>query len=83
MFTGKWCTQCKQMYPVMEELKTKLPNIEFEIVDIDENIEEPAKYRIRSLPSFVLVDDKGGVINMAVGNMTIKELAYFAEDKYV
>lgn len=53
-FTASWCAPCKALASILEEVKTDLP---IEVVDIDQNKELAIQYRVRSVPTLVLVDD--------------------------
>jgi thioredoxin 1 len=53
-FTASWCAPCKALASILEEVKTDLP---IEVVDIDENKELAIQYRVRSVPTLVLVDE--------------------------
>ena len=53
-FTASWCAPCKALASILEEVKTDLP---IEVVDIDENKELAIQYRVRSVPTLILVDE--------------------------
>lgn len=53
-FTASWCAPCKALASILEEVKTDLP---IEVVDIDENKELAIQYRVRSVPTLVIVDE--------------------------
>ncbi len=53
-FTASWCAPCKALASILEEVKTDLP---IEVIDIDENKELAIQYRVRSVPTLVLVDE--------------------------
>lgn len=53
-FTASWCAPCKALASILEEVKTDLP---IEVVDIDQNKELAIQYRVRSVPTLVLVDE--------------------------
>jgi thioredoxin 1 len=57
-FYAKWCSPCKTMLPIFDELKLEFPDYEFDKIDIDES-DEAAKYGISSVPTFVIL--KNGV----------------------
>lgn len=58
-FSAKWCGPCKAMSPVVKILGEKYKDlIEIQKVDVDEDKELPAKYDVRSIPTFILL--KGG-----------------------
>ena len=56
-FGAPWCSPCKAVAPFFNELKGKYPEIKFLKLDIDENQEIARKYKIESIPSFILFKD--------------------------
>ena len=62
-FTATWCGPCQKIYPLIEELSTKLKennkyNIIFYKIDIDQNEEFCEKCDIRSVPTFFIMNGK-------------------------
>ncbi len=56
-FGATWCGPCKAIAPFFNSLKEKYPSIKFFKLDIDENQEMARKYKIESIPSFILFKD--------------------------
>jgi len=56
-FWAEWCSPCKAVSPFFGELKKKYPEIKFLKIDIDENQEMARKYKIESIPCFILFKD--------------------------
>jgi len=56
-FTATWCAPCRQLAPIMEQVKPKFPSTIFETIDVDENQGEAMKYGVRSIPTVVFVKD--------------------------
>lgn len=50
-FTAEWCQYCKEMEPVIKELKDWNPNIQ--VIDYDLNVAFAELYGIKSLPAYV------------------------------
>jgi thioredoxin 1 len=73
-FSASWCVPCKQMKPIVEQLEADT-GISFRKIDIDSDHITPEKYRVMSVPSFVLVDENDHEISRAVGAQTGKELS--------
>jgi thioredoxin 1 len=68
-FWAEWCMPCIMMAPVMEELSEKFKGkIRFGKVNIDENQELVKKFKILSIPNFVLFKN-GRPIEQFIGSM--------------
>jgi len=52
--------------PVMNEIKSKYPNVKFEDIDIDEYSEEVEKYAITSVPT-VIIEKNGELFERFTG----------------
>lgn len=55
-FYADWCTPCKVMAPIVDQLETERPDIEIIRVNADENPETASDFGVSSIPTFVLVD---------------------------
>jgi thiol-disulfide isomerase/thioredoxin len=56
VFTSDWCGACKQMKPIVADLYRQ--GFDVRTYNVDSNREKAERYRIRSIPTFVLV--RGG-----------------------
>uniref|UniRef100_A0A7S1C0K1 Thioredoxin domain-containing protein n=1 Tax=Corethron hystrix TaxID=216773 RepID=A0A7S1C0K1_9STRA len=52
-FTATWCPPCKMIKPVYENMAKENPDVAFGKVDVDDNAESAAKYKISGVPTFV------------------------------
>ena len=60
-FFADWCMPCVMMAPVIEELSEKLKGkIKFGKVNVEDNQKLAQKYKVMSIPNFVLF--KGGQV---------------------
>ncbi len=75
-FTADWCNPCKKVKPVVEELNRENLGTMFYIIDADIEAELAKKYEIRSVPTFILMED-GIEINRITGAKTREELLEF------
>jgi len=72
-FYADWCMPCVMMAPVIEELSRKFKGkIKFGKVNIEDNQELAQKFRIVSIPNFVLLKE-GKVIEQFVGAMPVED----------
>ena len=58
-FFAEWCGPCKRVAPWLEELSRETPNIGFVKVDVEVMEDLATHFRIRSMPTFILL--KSGV----------------------
>jgi thioredoxin-like negative regulator of GroEL len=75
-FTADWCNPCKKVKPVVEELNRENLGTMFYIIDADIETELAKKFEIRSVPTFILMQD-GVEINRITGAKTREELLEF------
>lgn len=72
-FYADWCGPCKMMAPVLHEFAEKSEGrLKVGKLNIDSDEEVAQKYRIMSVPSF-LVFKNGEKAGMLVGAMSLKE----------
>ena len=70
-FSSTWCGPCKIMNGLLQHHKIY---DKFEHVDVDENAELVAQYKIRGVPTIILADDDGNVVRSISGNATADQL---------
>jgi thioredoxin 1 len=57
-FWAEWCGPCKALGPLLESAAAKAKGIKVLKLNIDENLETPTRYGIRSIPTMMAF--KGG-----------------------
>jgi thioredoxin 1 len=76
-FTAEWCNPCQRTRPIAEELK-KDGMIDFIFVDADTEIELLKKFGIKSVPTYVLLED-GREVKRMNGAKTRQEFLDFVD----
>ncbi len=72
-FWATWCGPCKRMEPTIKQLESEFNMIKFLSVDIDQTPTLAQKYRIKTIPTLLLIKD-GTEINRIVGLSLIDPL---------
>jgi len=69
MFTATWCGPCKIIKPAFSQYSEnkKYESINFIQIDVDEADEICIKYKIRSMPTFVMFVNESEVCERVVG----------------
>lgn len=66
-FYASWCVSCNKIMPLIEEMNKKYNNnIHYIKIEIDENDDTDyigMKYSIKKLPTFIIFDSMGNIIN--------------------
>ena len=72
-FFAEWCMPCIMMAPVLDELGKKFKGkIKFGKMDIDENQHLAQKFKVFSIPNFILFKD-GEILDRFVGGMSMED----------
>ena len=58
-YTAAWCAPCRALKPIMQEIASQNPSVNYQIVDVDANQAEATAMGIRSIPVVVVM--KNGV----------------------
>ena len=75
-FQSDWCQPCKLMDT---QLKRLFPLLEVTKVDTDEERQLAVQYKIRSIPTLVLLDETGEECKRLTGSVTDNKLKEFFE----
>ena len=67
IFGATWCGPCKMLEKTMKKIQQEFPAVKYLHVDIDEDPLQTKNYKIRSVPTTVLLKN-GKEINRIVGN---------------
>lgn len=58
-YTAAWCSPCRALKPIMQEIASQNPSVNYQVVDIDSNPEDAQAMGIRSIPVVIVM--KNGV----------------------
>ena len=73
-FYADWCGPCKQMPPILKEVKSELKeNVRIIKVNVDRNPFIATKFQVRSIPT-VMIFKNGQAIWTGVGVRSAREL---------
>lgn len=72
-FWAAWCGPCKRISPIVDEIAEKHPEIKVGKVNVDEEGELAAAYKIMSIPT-LLVFKGGEVVNKMMGLHSEQEI---------
>jgi len=72
-FTASWCGPCRMLGPIMESVKGQ---VNYSKLDVDVEQDLAVKYKVRSVPTLVLVEN-GVEKNMLVGVHQSPEILKF------
>lgn len=67
-FWAPWCAPCRSFEPIFEEASERYPELTFGKVNTDEEQQLAAAYRIRSIPTLVVLRN-GEVVHRQVGTL--------------
>ena len=55
-FTAEWCNPCQRTKPIAEELHSE-GVINFQFIDADSEVDMVNKFAIKSVPTYILIED--------------------------
>ena len=62
LFSASWCKPCKAVYPALGSLAIEMPEVDFGIVDIDEEAELALSLGIMAVPTLKVYVDEGKTV---------------------
>ena len=77
-FWAEWCGPCRALAPIFSKLDEEMDDVKFVKVDVDENGQIAAQFRITSIPTLILFKD-GEMVDMAMGALPEPMLKDFIE----
>ena len=73
-FYATWCQPCKTVQRMINDSMADYPNAAIESVDIGEDIQLATKYRVRNVPTCILMTDDGEEVQRCVGIPSVSAL---------
>lgn len=77
-FWADWCSPCKMMNPILNEIEKEYPKIKINKINADEDLAMVQSYNVQSVPTYILIKNDGEIVSFAKGAMPkykfIKEL---------
>lgn len=78
-FWASWCGPCKALAPILEEVDAELAGtVKVAKINIDEEEELAAQFRVMSIPTLLLFKN-GEVVNKSVGLAPKEEVVAFVK----
>ena len=65
-FWAPWCGPCRMVSPIVDEIAEERSDIVVGKINVDEEIELAAQFRVMSIPTLVVLQN-GEVVNRVVG----------------
>ena len=75
-FWASWCTPCRMLAPILEEIADEYPNIMVCKLNVDDAPNIAERYGIMSLPA-LLFFDSGEIINESIGLVSRERVLSF------
>ena len=76
-FSAEWCQPCKMLAKTLEGIDVPYPLIE---IDIDEKPNLAQEYKVRGVPTMVLLDENDAEVGRLVGVKTKAEIEEFINE---
>ena len=77
-FYADWCGPCKMMMPLVEEIAAEKSDGKFCKIDIDKNMELAKKYRVMTIPNFIVFNN-GQIHKRAQGVLSKEQVVELFE----
>ena len=74
-----WCGPCKMLAPMLEELEKEYPDVKFCKINVDEERELAAEFRVESIPMVAFVKNDT-FLDMSVGLVPKEKLVSLLEE---
>lgn len=65
-FWAPWCTPCRMVVPIIEEIADERPDIKVGKINVDEQPELASQFHVMSIPTLVVMKN-GKIVNQVMG----------------
>lgn len=65
-FWASWCGPCRMVSPIIDEIAGERADIKVGKINVDEQPELAAEFKVMSIPTLVVIKD-GKIVNQSVG----------------
>ncbi|TCL60492.1 thioredoxin [Kineothrix alysoides] len=72
-FWAPWCGPCRMVLPIVEELAEELTDVKVCKVNVDEEQELAARFRVMTIPTLIVFKD-GNAVNTSIGAKSKAEI---------
>ena len=72
-FWAPWCGPCRMVSPIVDEIAQERKDVLVGKVNVDEEMELAAQFRVMSIPTLVVLKN-GQVVNQVIGARSKREL---------
>ena len=72
--SAPWCIPCQQLKPIFDDVVKDIPDIKVVEIDVEEHPDIASDYKVKSIPTIIIVDEKDNVLAMKSGMMTKEQL---------
>lgn len=66
-FYADWCGPCSMQDPILESAVEQFENASVTKIDVDADTETANEYQVRSLPTLIIEDSDGEIVERFVG----------------
>jgi thioredoxin 1 len=61
-FYADWCSPCKLMNPILDELEKEYPDLKIVKINVDEDSAMVQEYNVTTVPTYVLIKEEDNEI---------------------
>ena len=69
-FTADWCASCKALSSKLKDFEL----CEIDEIDVEEEIDITNKFKVRSLPTIIIIDEEEKELDRLIGNVSINAI---------